>query len=277
MKVLIPTDFSKLSRVAIQFAVKMAKKLNGEIILLNVIYLSAPPHAMVEVKIKAIMDAMVENAKQESLLLIEELRKENKGRLNLRYEIIKGYPVQEVITSYATNNGIDIIIMGTKGATGLKKVLIGSNAVSVINHSDIPIITVPEFARFNGLKNIIYATDMWDLNIEAKILVPLARLFNSTIHVVHIISPNSKNYLEIKKVTADLITELNYAKVKFKVVINENVLNGVDEYIADSKADLLAMFTRELTFFDKLFGKSITRKMAFHTWIPMLTFKKKWQ
>ena len=73
-----------------------------------------------------------------------------------------------------------------------------------------------------------------------------------------------------------MISELNYTKIKFKVVINNDIINGIDEYIADIKADMPAMFTRELTYFEKLFGKSVTRQMAFHSWIPMISFKKTW-
>ena len=274
MKILIPTDFSKLSKVAVNFAVKMAKELDAELVLLNVIFLNAPPRAAMN--LNNVEEIMKNNAEIDSIQLINEMKGQYKESLNISYKIIMGNPVEDIVENYAVNNCIDLIIMGTKGATGLEKYIIGSNAAAVISNSSIPVITVPEHARFNGLKHIVYATDMWDLNIEAKALVPLALLFNSTIHIVHVIEPNSKKNIEIKTITTDLISELNYTKIKFKVVINEDIINGIDEYIADTKADMLAMFTRELTFFEKLFGKSVTRQMAFHSWIPMLTFKKTW-
>lgn len=274
MKILIPTDFSKLSKVAVNFAVKMAKELDAELVLLNVIFLNAPPRAAMN--LNNVEEIMKNNAEIDSIQLINEMKGQYKESLNISYKIIMGNPVEDIVENYAVNNCIDLIIMGTKGATGLEKYIIGSNAAAVISNSSIPVITVPEHARFNGLKHIVYATDMWDLNIEAKALVPLALLFNSTIHIVHVIEPNSKKNIEIKTITTDLISELNYTKIKFKVVINEDIINGIDEYIADTKADMLAMFTRELTFFEKLFGKSVTRQMAFHSRIPMLTFKKTW-
>jgi len=274
MKILIPTDFSKLSKVAVNFAVKMAMKLDAELVLLNVVFLDAPPRA--SMNLKSVEEIMKSNAEIDSIQLINELKKNHKVDLNISYKIIMGNPVEDIVENYAIHNSIDLIIMGTKGASGLEKYIIGSNAAGVISNSSIPIITVPEHARFNGLKHIVYATDMWDLNIEAKALVPLAQLFNSTIHIVHIIEPNSKKNIEIKTITTDLISELNYSKIKFKVVVNDDVINGIDEYVADIKADMLAMFTRELTFFEKLFGKSVTRQMAFHTWTPMISFKKTW-
>lgn len=274
MKILIPTDFSKLSKVAVNYAAKIAMELDAELVLLNVLFLDAPPRA--SMSLKSVEDVLKGNAEIDSVQLINELKEQHKGNLNITHKIILGNPVEDIVENYAVHNGIDLIIMGTKGATGLEKYIIGSNAAGVISNSSIPVITVPEHASFNGLKHIVYATDMWDLNIEAKALVPLAQLFNSTIHIVHIIEPNSKKNIEIKTITTDLISELNYTKIKFKVVINDDIINGIDEYIADIKADLLAMFTRELTFFEKLFGKSVTRQMAFHSWIPMISFKKTW-
>ncbi|MBK8556011.1 MAG: universal stress protein [Lewinellaceae bacterium] len=273
MKILIPTDFSKLSRVAVHFAAKMAKKLDAEIVLLNVIFISAPPRAMVAVKVKAIEDAMVDNAKQDSIQLVKELKAENRGKLNISYEIIKGYPIEDAVESFAIHNKIDLIIMGTKGATGLTKVLIGSNAASVINNSDIPVITVPEFARFNNLKHIVYATDVLNLNKELNKLVPFAKLFDATIHILHIVSPKSKKKFNTAKTIVDKL-KIKYPKITFHVSVNDDILEGIDEYIADTKADMLTMFTHNLTFFEKLFGKSVTRQMTFHSWIPLFAIKK---
>jgi len=56
--------------------------------------------------------------------------------------------------------------------------------------------------------------------------------------------------------------------------LKTDITDDIDEFIADINADMLTMFKRDLTFFEKLFGKSVTREMAFHTWTPLLTIKK---
>jgi nucleotide-binding universal stress UspA family protein len=274
MRILIPTDFSKLSKVAVQYAAKMSKKLSAELVLLHVVYIDAPARAAVAIKVKSIEDAMADNATQECIRLINETKSENKGKLNVSYKIIKGYPVEDVVGNFAHHNDISLIIMGTKGATGLKKVLMGSNATAVINNSDIPVITVPEFARFKNLKHMVYATDMTNLNAEMKVLVPLAKLFDATVHISHILSPESKKKIDIKKIIADVIRKMSYPKITFHILMNDDITEGIDEYIADTKADMLAMFTHNLTFFERLFGKSVTRQMAFQSRVPLLTIKK---
>jgi len=273
MKILIPTDFSKLSKVAVHYAATIAKKLKAELVLLNVIFINAPPRAAVAMKVKTIEDAMADNAKQDSIQLINELKKENKN-LNVSYEIIRGYPVEDVVEVYAKHHEIDLVIMGTKGASGLTKVLIGSNAAAVINKSTIPVITVPEHARFNGIKRIVYSSDMHETVPEMQTLIPFARLFGAAIFILHVMPVNSKRKIDIVKIKKDIISKFDFKDVSIHVSINNEIADGIDEFIADVKADMLTMFTHDLTFLEKLFGKSVTREMAFHTGIPLLTIKK---
>jgi len=273
MKILIPSDFSQLSKVAVHYAAAITKKLKAELVLLNVIFIDAPPRAAVVMKQKTIEDAMADIAKQDSIQLIKELKKVN-GNLNISYEIIRGYPMEDVVEAYTKQNEIDLIIMGTKGASGLAKVLIGSNAAAVINKSTIPVITVPEHAMFNGIKRIVYSSDMQETIPEIQTLIPFAQLFGAEIFILHVISVNSIRKIDTGKIKKDIINKFDFKDVSIHVSINNNITDAIDEFIADVKADMLTMFTHDLTFLEKLFGKSVTRAMSFHTGIPLLTIKK---
>ena len=273
MKILIPTDFSKLSKVAVLYAAAIAKKLKAELVLLNVVFIDAPPRAAVAMKVTTIEDAMADNAKQDCIQLINELKKVNKN-LNVSYEIIRGYPVEDVVEVYAKHHEIDLVIMGTKGASGLTKVLIGSNAAAVINKSTMPVITIPENARFNGIKRIVYSSDMHKTIPEMQTLIPFARLFGASIFILHVTPVNSKRKIDIVKIKKDIISKFDFKDVSIHVLINNEITDGIDEFIADVKTDMLTMFTHDLTFLEKLFGKSVTREMSFHTGIPLLTIKK---
>lgn len=274
MKILTPTDFSGLSKVGVNYAVKLAKKLNAEIVLLHAVFINAPPRTQSSLKTRQILDAMVDNVAQEFISLVNEIKLETGGKLNTSYEIVKGYPVKDVVETFAQHNDIDLIIMGTKGAGGLKKVLMGSNATAVIGNSSIPVITVPEHARFRNIKHIVYASDLFAVKKEVRILLDYARLFHSVIHLLHVISPTSKKKIDKIKMEKDLISKYNYTQILVHIALNEDINEAIDKYIADVNADMLAMFTHKPTFFEKLFGKSVTREMAFHNWIPLLTIKK---
>ena len=274
MKILLPTDFSKLSKVAVHYAAELALKINAEIVLLNVVFINTPPRAQAALKTHQIIDAMKENAKQDFEHMIIEIKEAVGDKINISYKIQAGYPVENTVETFAKHNDIDLIIMGTKGASGLKKVLIGSNAAAVISYSSIPVITVPEHARFNNVKHIVYASDLLDVNKEIELLIQFARFFNSSIHLLHIVPPDSKDEIDKIRIKNDLVSKYNYPKINVHISINEDVQEAIDEYISGVKADILAMFTHKLSFFEKLFGKSVTREMAFHSWIPLLTIKK---
>ena len=274
MKILIPTDFSKLSKVAVLYAANMAKRLGAEIILLHIVYIAASPRAQVAMKEKQILDAMADNATQKFVQLSNEIKKEVGSVVKVTPQIEKGHPVENVVGNFARHNDIDLIIMGTKGASGIKKVLMGSNAAAVISNSDIPVITVPEHSRSEPIKHIIYATDLQSMENEIKALIPIAQLFESTVHILHVISPNSKKKIDTAQIKKDIISKYKYPHISVQVSISEDITQGIDEYIVQTKADMLAMFTHKLTFFEKLFDTSVTRKMAFHTSIPLLAIKK---
>lgn len=274
MKILLPTDFSKLSKVAIHYAAKMALKLNAEIVLFHAVFIDAPPKAQTALKAQQILDAMAKNAKEDFVYIENEIKKECGGKVKISSHIIKGYPVEDVIETFAEHNNIDLIIMGTKGASGLKKVLMGSNTSAVISNSNIPVIAIPEHARFRSIKHIVYASDMQMVKKEIQALMQFARLFNATIHILHIIPPDSKKKIDKTKIKKEIIAQYKYSHISVHVSLNDDIIEGIDEYIADVKADMLAMFTHKPTFFEKLFGKSITRQMAFHAWTPLLTIKK---
>ena len=139
----------------------------------------------------------------------------------------------------------------------------------------VPVIAVPEFAQFNDLADIVYATDIIDLRSEIERVVTFARKFNARVHVLHVTSPREEKAIDAKEIVTQLIKRLNYPHISFAVSHADDPEEGIDEYITKNKIDMLAMFTHELTFFEKLFGKGITRQVALFNKVPLLTFKKK--
>jgi len=272
MTILVPTDFSKLSKVAVLYAARIAKKLKANVIVLAVITISNS--AATSIKWKKLEDEMIKMAKQDADELMEEVRSQIKGKLEIRYQYINGYPIEERIEAYAVENRVDLIVMGTKGASGLKKVIIGSNTASVIGNSSIPVIAVPGETEFKQIKKIVYASDMIHISKEIKTLVRFAGIFNASIRVLHVIPSSSTNKIDIKKTVADLVKHSQYSKISLKVFRNDHIADAVDFFVADQKADMLAMFTHKLVFYEKLFGKSVTRQLSFHARVPLLTFNK---
>ncbi|TNE49781.1 MAG: hypothetical protein EP344_17870 [Bacteroidetes bacterium] len=271
MKILIPTDFSKLSRIAVCYAAKMVQDLDAELVLIHVVDLAAPPQTMAAADL--VKDIMYKNAKEDIQALEAEVRNTVEGDYRLSHVVLKGNPVDKTIDRYAHDHQIDFIVMGTKGASGLKKVLMGSKAAAMINTTNLPVLTVPEHARFDGIRTIVYATDMQEPESDLAVLVPFARVFNARLHILHVAAPG-ENAQESGRILEALKAASGYDELAVHVSTNQDVTEGIDDYIADTKADMLAMFTHPLRFMEKITGKSVTREMAFHSWIPILAFTK---
>lgn len=272
MKILIPTDFSKLSRVAVDYAIAFGEKINATIVLINVLDISTPPRA--RLGSSRMEEAIKKSAEENMLQLIESIKKSSTTSIDISSSIQFGWSITETLEEFAKHNDIDIIFVGTKGASGVKKVILGSNAAAIIESSSVPVITVPEYARFNGLSRIVYATDLSNINQEMNFILPIAKLFEAWINVVHIVESSSDSDVDTVQMTKMLINTLDYSKIKMENVISEDISSGINEFIANVDGDLLVMFTHKLSFIEKVFGKGITRDIAYQTRIPLLSFNK---
>ena len=272
MTILVPTDFSKLSKVAVLYAARIAKKLKADVILLAVIDMNTS--AASSIRWGKLQDEIIKTAGQDAEELLEEVRSQVKGNLEIAYHHVIGHPVEDRIEKFAVDNGVDLIVMGTKGASGLKKVVLGTNAAAVIDNSSRPVIVVPGETEFMQIKKIVYASDMTNISEEIETLAKFASIFDASIRVLHVIPANSKTKISIQKTVADLVQQTKYAKISLKISSSDSIADAVDSFVAEQKADMLAMFTHKLDFYEKLFGKSVTRQQAFHVSVPLLTFNK---
>jgi nucleotide-binding universal stress UspA family protein len=187
---------------------------------------------------------------------------------------VKGSSFNDTVRKEAKRLRTGLIVMGTKGAGGLKKVVMGSNTTSIIEISHVPVLAVPEHAAYKSIRNIVYASDLKNLEKELKILAPYVEKFNCTVHLLHIIS-SGKDVDAIEEKIEKAMKKVGYKNYVTLVLVDEDIDGAIDQYVSVAKADLLTMFTHQLSFYEKLFDRSITRKMAFHSKIPLLAFKQK--
>lgn len=272
INILVPTDFSPLSKVAVQYAIKIANKLDGEITLIHVIDFSKTFMATLTMKMNS--KEYVQEIKQKLQALGEEITRVSRAKRPLKYKIAKGASFNETILKESKKLRSGLIIMGTKGASGIKKAILGSNTASILGASHIPVLAVPERANFKPFRNVIYATDLNHLEEELSVLIPYVEKFGSTIHILHIIE-EGKNVDAIEGQIQQAVDKTGYKNIVTLVTVDQDIDAAIEQYITVCKADLVAMFTREPTFYEKLLDKSITRKMAFESKTPLLAFRQK--
>lgn len=271
-KILVPTDFSEPSKVAVLYAAHLAKNLNAKITLLAIVNVNTATHNVINKQ--HLIDAMIEGAQDDAAQLISEINAKLNGDITMHFKWISGFPIHEKIENFVVDHDMDMIVMGTKGATGVKKVLIGSNAAAVIDNSSVPVVAVPENAQFTSINKIVYATDLVNVHEEIKTISMFAGLFEASIHVLHVLPGNSTTIVSTEETAKELKKQAKYEKIDFTFTQNDQVAMAVETFAQEQNADLLVMFTHKLDFYEKLFGRGVTRELAFHGNVPLLTFNK---
>jgi nucleotide-binding universal stress UspA family protein len=269
VNILVPTDFSQLSKVAVVYAVKIANKLDGNITLLHVIDLQQTLRATLRMDIRTYLAGI--QAKFEAMT--EELSQTTPIKKRVKFKISRGGSFNDTVLKESRRLRSGLIVMGTKGASGIKKTLIGSNTASVLGASHIPVLAVPEHAEFKSFRNVVYATDLKHLDKELTMLVPYIQRFNSTIHIVHVLQPGADLEVTEEKIEK-VIQTTGYKKFVTIVTVDPEIDAAIDNYVTLAKADLVAMFTHKPTYYERLMDRSVTRKMALHNKIPLLAFRQ---
>lgn len=213
-------------------------------------------------------------ARQRFAPIVEEAERLNTTGTPIEVKIRKGRSFSNTVRLFAKRNKMELIVMGTKGASGLSKYVLGSNTVSVMEVSRIPVLAVPARARFNNFKNIIYAADLKYLESEIGVLKPYLKLLDATLHVLHVCD-KSRSEEELESKVKGILKQVDYRKSTVKIKSGKPIDRVIDSYVKELKADMVAMFTHKRTPYEKLFHRSVTKKMAFQSHVPLLAFKNK--
>jgi len=271
LKIVLLTDFSNLSKVAINYAVKMASKLDVEFTIINGVRLDGVPKS--NLRWRQIEKSLFAAAEEEGAKLIKELKQ--KVNVPITFKALKTHTVAEMVKRYTEKNPTNLVMMGSQGASNLKKFRLGGTAVSVIDVLSAPVLAIPRLAEYKSFNHVVYASDLVNVPKELDTIIPFAKIFDSNIHMVHIV-PAIDKAVEAKRMEVQaLLQRTGYSKIDFKIVIDDDVAEAIDGYIKEMKADLLTTFTHELSLYEKLFGLGITRKIAYQGTIPLLSFKRK--
>lgn len=271
MKILIPTDFSGHARHAVKYATAIAKATGAEIKLLCV---CTPPLSRNEVA-QAVIAAEMENVKAAAYKDLATLSREISDETGIatEREVRTGSIVNEIISA-ATEGNIDVIVMGTKGANGIGKLLFGSNTAEVIEGTPCPVLAVPEDARIALPKKIVFATNFYDSDMETfKELTKLVDKLNAELTILHVSKDNLKSDRDlIESFSKKVAGETGRQQPYYYVLQHEDTQKGINLFIDSVDADLIALSTRKRKEFEKLFNKSLTKEIAYQARLPLLAF-----
>lgn len=260
--ILFPTDFSEYSRTAMHFALDLADRASARVVLLNSYELPYSDTVMTT----SLIDIMRKNSEEQ----LAELKKELEGTYpNLDIEIRSSLNnTIRAIKNTAKKFEVDLIVMGTKGASGLQEVLIGSNTTTVLNNSDVPVLAIPEKSSVKAIKKIVYAADFQKPEDKDRLqfLCDLAKLIDAEILVLHFQQADKMNGIN-RGVIEDVFGDVPHS---YHVEPEQNIEQGIHNFVEAKNVDMVVMMKRKYGFIERLFHKSQTSKFAYHTTTPFL-------
>jgi nucleotide-binding universal stress UspA family protein len=276
-KILVPTDFSSDAANAVKFAYLYCKEKGCRFSLMNVYNFAVydpnmPPEILADV-----IKQSCENSSEGLNLLIEEFQKTYPDFKNFVADKItaEGNTI-EAIEKTVDEGKFELIIMGTKGASGLEEVLIGSNAYSVLAKSKIPVLVVPEKSEYKGFNNILYAIDLTCSEIPAvNQIQEMVDLKKSDLTFLHLSGELEEDLTyDEKKCFDELKEKLADTSCKFEFAKADDVSESIEKMVRTLNADLIVVSKKKRDFLDNLFHKSISKKLACHTDVPLLALHK---
>ncbi|WP_306354106.1 universal stress protein [Flavobacterium sp. '19STA2R22 D10 B1'] len=274
-KILFPTDFSEVSNNAFIYALKLADNLNAEVLVLHVYNLpymqsdlqnDGIPLNMMEVY-DSIQLQNFENLKDQIPILRDIATQYDLTHVKMSHVLKQGELIWN-INELVKEEGVEYIVMGTKGASGLKETFLGSTTASVIAEANVFVLGVPDTAEYKPIKNIVFTTRFREKDIKAmKKLIQLAKTFDAKIHCLYVKTSKS----DVKEETIeDWKMLFSHENVKFHIVEHDNVKDTILIFTEVKNIDLLAMLTENRGFFEELFHQSLTQKVSYHVKIPIL-------
>src|SRR5690554_1235554 len=277
-QILLPTDFSENSWNAISYALQLFKDEVCTFYLLNT-YTPIVYHVEY-VMLSPSQIGLEDVVKQQAIKGLEKFEKRIKDQHDNPNHTIKSQAVFNTLTleisEQVKEHQIDYVVMGTKGATGAKEVLFGSNTVHIFKQAKCPVLAVPDSFNFEKPSQILFPTD-YEIdynNQQVKPLVELSKDNEAKIHILNV-SYGRELTADQKKNKATLSTLFKDLKHEFFSVRNQEITQAISDFQMKAQTDLLVMINNKHSFFENLFFKSTINQIGFHLNIPFLVIPAK--
>lgn len=272
--ILLPTDFSENSWNAIAYAIHFHKNETCNFYLLNVLGLGSVVTDIPYIPdSEAIEEAYVNPSKIKLRQIIKRISREFTPNKKHKFYILVEYNfLTDSINKHVKEKNIDMIIMGTRGATGLKEKILGSNAGEVITKVPCTTLIVPENAIFKPIKEVAFPTDFMASYID-KVLNPMLKILENkttALRVIHI-SKHETNLNTTQQKNKNLLEKLiqNYNH-SFHNLTNVKFEEAVQCFVESRDTDMIVMIAKNLNIFQQLFFHSNVEKISYHTNVPFL-------
>lgn len=285
-RLLVPTDFSEQSAYAVDLACQITRKTGGEVVVIHVLdhtglfdfsagsstYPMMGNPAGLELD-QQFLETLYANAEEKCGKFLEPYEKEG-------VKIIKKIKIGSAfhyITEEINEEDTNLVIMGSKGASGFEEVLIGSNTEKIVRHAKCPVLTVKSKVNIADVENIVLATSFREEDSHvAEEIVKLQEVFDAKLHLVRVNTPS--NFETTRKLMAradTFVKENNISNYSINIYNDKVEEDGIIFFAQDIDADLIALATHGHSGLVHFLSGSIAEDVVNHAKRPVWTFRLK--
>lgn len=270
--ILVPTDFSIPADSAIHYAVKLAVLWDASLILYHSFIPYESGFYLLSLNEKENMEAHKKVTNR--LTAINNSIVKKNPNLSISIHVDQG-PEGIKIIDFCKKSKADLIVMGTKGASGLKEKLIGSFTAEVMVKAPCPVIAIPNKYKFKVPEKITYATNYSKKDKKVlQLLLEFNRIFNAKINILHVdwgitLFTADEDYVRYKKTTQNHFKDFEFT---YHHTVGKDISKTILEETLIDKTDIIVMNPlKRKGIWNRIFHRSVTKKMAYHVPIPLLT------
>ncbi|MHA7831716.1 MAG: universal stress protein [Flagellimonas sp.] len=268
--ILVPTDFSENSIQALKYAELLFSRLECNFYLL---YVGSLLDTKNDVESIYETDQSDDNTKERLTELVKEIRKHSTEAHHFFFPLHEYGFFIPTIKKHLEENDIDLIVMGTKGASGLKEKVVGSNAGDVITRVQCNTLVVPIQVELSKPREIAFPTD-FNIFYSMKILRPMeemVKLGKAQFRIMNALKEGDGLNLEQEKnkeYLLDFMDDTFPGNYSFHTITNQKVKEAIQCFVESRDVDMMIMVAKNLNFIQQILFDSIVERISFHTKIP---------
>lgn len=263
-KVLIPTDFSPVSKNSLIYGLELYKNSDTDFDIVHIYHPSFDPVQPEILESSLGLEMVKKEILERFVNSISELAKEN--NIGIESSIEVGFTVEKIVE---LSKDYELIIMGSTGINSFINQIFGGISSEVASNSKCPVLLIPGTVNFKKIKNIVYSYDYE--GIDDAVLEDVAgftRRYGAKLHFVHIYNKEKKSISIVLPENFDLDHTIS-------IVQADSIREGLSKYIEDNDIDIVIMATKTKNFWEKIINRSHTRQFSLTTKIPLLVYHEK--
>jgi nucleotide-binding universal stress UspA family protein len=272
-KIFVPCDFSEHALQAYEFAMNIAARSGGSVMVLNVIDLPITYETTLGTPVYYFDENILKDLEAQAKEDFKKMKAQSLHNENTSFSVSFG-PVTLKIQEFIEDQKIDLVVMGTRGASGWKEYLIGSNTEKIVRFSKAPVFAIRKSFKLNEIKNIVFPTTL-ELNQTDLIhhIKELQSFFNATLHLLLVNTPyNFKRTKEDKELLEEYAEHYKLKDYTLNIYDDFFADDGIINFAHQIKADMIGMATHGRKGLAHLFAGSVTEDVVNHVDCPIWTY-----